>query len=250
MFDRYLADQQPNWKRRWLSIASIFLHGAVGAAVIGYTFFHVEEIAPPALSLTFFNSAPPPPPPPPPPAGGSSSPQQPKTKKIEIKPDVSKLVQPTEVKPVEEKPKETPTEDSNEKGEEGGEKGGVVGGEKGGEKGGEIGGQKGGVLGSTGTGHGGQGGKNVAQFVLAASKIEAPNPSTPDWFYNEYRGRSARGTYRLCVGTDGRVVSMDTLGALPGDMNSHVIEHVKAKWKFKPQPFVVCAQWVFDFQPK
>jgi len=247
MFERYLEDQKPNWKRRWLSIASIFLHGFVGAAVIAYTFFHVEEITPPAIALTFFNSAPPPPPPPPPPPGGSSAPQQPKVKKIEIKPDLSKLIQPTEIKPVEEKQQQN---DTGEKGgEEGGEKGGVAGGEKGGEIGGEIGGKIGGVKGGTGTGPAG-GGKNVAQFVLAASKIDAPNMPMPDWFYNEYRGRSARGTYKLCVGQEGRVVSMEVLSGLPGDMNTSLMDHVKSKWKFKPQPFVVCAQWIFDFQPK
>ena len=47
MFDRYLADQKPNWKRRWLSLASVILHAAVGASVIAYTFFHVEEITGP-----------------------------------------------------------------------------------------------------------------------------------------------------------------------------------------------------------
>ena len=251
MFDRYLEDQKPNWRRRWLSLASLVLHGCAGVGIVAYTFFHVEEIAPPALSLTFFSSAPPPPPPPPPPPGGGNTSPQPKVKKIELKPDVNKLVQPSEIKPPEEKPKEQ-SPDDEPGGQPGGEKGGVVGGEVGGVVGGEIGGQKGGVIGGTGTGPPGGGGahKFVPQFVLAASKLEVPPPSVPDWYYNENRGKVTRGTFRLCVAQDGHVSSMEVLSGLAGNMNAHVIEHVKQLWKFKPQPLPVCTQWQFIFELK
>src|SRR5213080_2328637 len=86
MFDRYVAQSKPNWKRRAVIIASIALHGVAAIVLIIWSFFHVEEIAPPAVSLTFF-SAPPPPPPPPPPA----------KKKSEVKHIEKKIVTPTTI---------------------------------------------------------------------------------------------------------------------------------------------------------
>ena len=67
MFDRYVQGTKPSWKRRAVLTVSLALHAIAAIVLVVYSFIHVEEITPPALSLTFF-SAPPPPPPPPPPA--------------------------------------------------------------------------------------------------------------------------------------------------------------------------------------
>src|SRR5258706_13979804 len=75
MFDRYVEQTKPSWKRRALIIASVGLHGAAAVVLVVWSFFHVDEIAPPALSLTFFSAAPPPPPPPPPPPKASTTPK-------------------------------------------------------------------------------------------------------------------------------------------------------------------------------
>jgi len=102
MFDNFVAARKPSWKRRALMIVSLGLHGAAALGLLVWSVFHVEELAPPSVSLTFFSAAPPPPPPPPPPAG---------RKPVERKPKIPKVVQqpseiPTLVQPNLEKPEE------------------------------------------------------------------------------------------------------------------------------------------------
>src|SRR5436309_10613634 len=127
MFDRYVAGTKPSWRRRGWAMASLVLHAAAGLILVVWSVFHVEEIAPPALSLTFF-SAPPPPPPPPPPA----------KKHTEVKHIEKKIVTPTNV-PQLVQPKQEEEKDED-KGEEGGVEGGVAGGVAGGTVGGVVGG--------------------------------------------------------------------------------------------------------------
>ena len=143
MFDRYEAATAPSWGRRALIVASISVHAAAAIALGIYSIFHVEEIAPPAVSLTFF-SAPPPPPPPPPPARKKST-------NVEKKVVPTEIIQPTNtVKIVQPKP-EDKKEDSKDDGEEGGVEGGV--------KGGTVGGTVGG----------------------ARARISTPSPLRPGW---------------------------------------------------------------------
>src|SRR3954452_8027955 len=97
MFDRYVAQTKPSWRRRSLLVVAIAIEGLFFVAAFIYTIIHIEEIAPPALSLTFFSAAPPPPPPPPPPKASST----PKVEhKIEKKITATQVVQPTDVKPI------------------------------------------------------------------------------------------------------------------------------------------------------
>src|SRR5262249_40870203 len=120
MFDRYVAQTKPSWRRRALIIASGALHAVALVVMIIWSFLHVEEIAPPALSLTFFSAAPPPPPPPPPPKASSTPHVE---RKVTPKVTPTQVVQPTEIKPVVQPKKEEPPDE--EDGEEGGEEGGV-----------------------------------------------------------------------------------------------------------------------------
>src|SRR2546430_13368258 len=127
MFDRYVQGTKPRWKRRAVLTVALALHGIAAVVLIVYSFIHVEEITPPALSLTFF-SAPPPPPPPPPPA----------KKHTEVKHIEKKIVTPTSI-PQLVQPKQEEEKDED-KGEEGGVEGGVAGGVAGGTVGGVVGG--------------------------------------------------------------------------------------------------------------
>src|ERR1700746_3438471 len=121
MFDRYVQGTKPSWKRRAVLTASLGLHRAALIPPVVYSFVHVEEITPPALSLTFF-SAPPPPPPPPPPAAHH------KTVEHKVVKTVQPTVVPTLVQPKqEEKEEESSDDDGVEGGVEGGVKGGQVG---------------------------------------------------------------------------------------------------------------------------
>ena len=128
MFDRYVQGTKPSWKRRAVLTVSLALHGIAAVVLVVYSFVHVEEITPPALSLTFF-CAPPPPPPPPPPA----------KKHTEVKHIEKKIVTPTTV-PQLVQPKQEEEKKDEDDGEEGGVEGGVAGGVKGGVVGGVVGG--------------------------------------------------------------------------------------------------------------
>jgi protein TonB len=237
MFDRYVAQTQPNWKRRAIIIASVGLHGIAAIVLIIWSFFHVEEIAPPAVSLTFF-SAPPPPPPPPPPKKKTST-------EHKITPVEHKIINPTQINPIiqpkQEEKKEEASDDDD--GVEGGEEGGVKGGVVGGVKGGVVGGVLGGVPGGTGTGPA----KTVAGFTLIRDQLSHPQPNLPDYFKNQHAHQTVSGTYKVCLGNDGRVNSTSIMNAI-GGVDESVMSQIRAGWTYKPQPVPVCFAAVVKFQ--
>lgn len=230
MFDRYVAQTQPNWKRRAVIIASLALHGIAAIVLIIWSFFHVEEIAPPAVSLTFF-SAPPPPPPPPPPKKKSST-------EHKVTPVEHKILNPTQVNPIiqpkQEEKKEEP--DDSDDGVEGGEEGGVKGGVVGGVKGGVVGGVLGGVPGGTGTG---PAPKLVPQFTLLRDQISHPQPSSPDWFRNQHPHQTLSGTYKVCIDNSGHISSVSIMNAI-GGIDENIISQIKQGWVYKPQAMPLC----------
>ena len=124
-FEAVLAPDaaSPRRWRRVTVIVSVAVHVAALAVGVAYSFWYVDELPLPAVSVTLAGA---PPPPPPPAARRSSGKVRPKvvTPKAE-------LVQPKEhPKPAEEKP--APDEKDDPHGQEGGEKGGVQGGVQGG----------------------------------------------------------------------------------------------------------------------
>ena len=108
MFDRYLdaepARAKARARRTVVFFGSFVLHVLAGIGLVIYSFIHVEEVEPPPLTVSFFSAPPPPPPPPPPPGGG-----QKKTEKKKVIPKQA-LVQPTDVKPLEQ-PKTTDSDE-------------------------------------------------------------------------------------------------------------------------------------------
>ena len=128
-FESFLTQDKskPKKWRRVTYTLSLALHGALLLAGTIWSFWHVDEISPPSVTVTFLAAAPPPPPPPPPP----------KKKKSEVKPKVpTEIVQPKPNQIVQ--PKEKPPEPEEEDdGVEGGVEGGVVGGVVGGTVGAE-----------------------------------------------------------------------------------------------------------------
>jgi protein TonB len=234
MFDRYVQQTKPSWKRRALIIGSIAVHGVAFCVFFIYTIIHIEEIAPPALSLTFFSAAPPPPPPPPPPKASS-------TPKVEHKIEKkipTQVVQPTDVKPIVQ-PKEEEKEEDD--GEEGGQEGGVKGGVAGGVAGGVIGGVVGGTVGGAGTGSGKPAPqpKMVASFTLLAAQLSHPDPHVPEWFRNQHTNQMVQGLYKVCLRQDGHVSDVFPMTSIPG-IDSQIIDQIKSSWTYKPQPVPVC----------
>jgi protein TonB len=224
MFDRYAAQTAPSWGRRALFLASILLHVSAGIALAIYSIFHIEEIAPPAISLTFF-AAPPPPPPPPPKAHHHTEHHEIKKPEIIKQPDPHAIVQPKkeEEKKEEDKPdEEGATEDGVEGGVAGGVKGGVVGG--------TVGGTGKGPVSSP---------KTVPMFTLMSQKIAAVNPHLSDGFKAQHPHQNVVGTYKVCIGNDGHVNDVTTMNSVAGE-DGPIITQMKSTWLYKPQPVPVC----------
>jgi protein TonB len=237
MFDRYLAAQPERGLRAalqakkqlvlWLSFIG---HGLAITVAVIWSYVYVEEVAPPALTVTFFSAAPPPPPPPPPPAGKKKE-NKPKTKRpLEQPKDIQPLVQPTEP---------LPEAEEEEEGEEGGQEGGVEGGEEGGVIGGVVGGVVGGQLGEEPPAE--EPSKKVPPHVLEASLVYRAPVVTPVEVRNRYRGQQMRFTILVCIKRDGSVDrSKSKIIAGEPEARAAIMESVY-QWKYKPQPVPLCA---------
>jgi len=153
-------DQRRARRRRRLAFVLVAVfHGVLIAAGVVYSYWHVDELTPPTLRVTFMSAAPPPPPPPPPPAAGGGS----RPKKVALKPKTPEPVvtKPPEIVQPPEKPRpikkefrkheDEYVEEDNAKPATGAGKGkGSIGdGDEDGEEGGVKGGQKGGVIGGS-----------------------------------------------------------------------------------------------------
>src|SRR5688572_28039248 len=102
-FDAFLKQDlaRPKKWRRITFTVSLALHGVLLAVGAVYSFWHVEELSPPSVTVTFLAGIPPSPPPPPPP----------KRKKTQVKPKVpTEIVQPKPDAVVQPPPKEQPPE--------------------------------------------------------------------------------------------------------------------------------------------
>ena len=227
MFDRYVQGTKPSWKRRAVLTVSLALHAIAVVVLVVYSFIHVEEITPPALSLTFF-SAPPPPPPPPPPAAHHKE-VKPHPKVVPTQPTViPQLVQ----------PKEEPEDDSSDDGEEGGVEGGVAGG--------VAGGVVGGVVGGVGAGTGPVKPKNVPPYMLDQQKISGDAPHLPDIVKIQRKGTGdAIFMAKICIDQSGRVSQISVIQGIPGADQS--ILATLRTWKYKPQPLPICSMSRFVF---
>jgi periplasmic protein TonB len=242
MFDQFVAGRRPrNTRRRMLMLVSVILHGGAGLGLGIYSFFHVEEIAPPVTSVTFF-AVPPPPPPPPPPAGHRS--ERPKT--VDVKP--KQVVQPTEIPHTIQQPQkqEEAKDDSDEGGEPGGVEGGVKGGVAGGVVGGTLGGVVGGQIASTAPPPPPLKPKNVPPHLLDAQAVYRPEPHLPDAVKLQRKGTGdSVFVAKLCVAQDGSMMRVDVMQGIPGADES--ITSTIRQWRYKPQPIPVCfiANFVF-----
>ena len=224
MFDRYVQGTKPSWKRRAVLTVSLALHGIAALVLIIYSFVHVEEITPPALSLTFF-SAPPPPPPPPPPA----------KKHSEVKHIEKKIVTPTTV-PQLVQPKQEEEKPDEDSGEEGGVEGGVAGG--------VAGGTVGGVVGGTGTPP--PKAKNVPPHQFENEKLSGDMPHLPDIVKIQRKGTGdAVFLAKICVDQGGHVNQVSVLQGIPGGDNA-IISTLRT-WRFKPQAIPICSVSRFVF---
>lgn len=236
-FEAFLTQDKakPKKGRRITYTISLALHGALLIVGVVYSFWHVEELSPPSVQVTFMSAMAPPPPPPPPPKKRASTKPKTQVKPVEvIQPKPTEIVQPRETP--KEQPKPEPEDDSGgDEGEEDGEENGVVGGVKGGVVGGVIGGQVGGVVGSAGPAG------DVAPKTLPpniASGQLAIDPQS-----DQYRPRlppalNRAGTKlwamsKVCVSKDGSVVDVKIIKGADPLVDPEIVAKVRT-WKYRP----------------
>ena len=240
-------------RARWRTLmyaGSVAVHVALILVGVAYSFWHVEELSPPRLKLTFMSAAPPPPPPPPPPGGGSNAPKKkvPKVRPVEQKPTA--IVQPKDTPKVVEPPKEEPKPGDGVKGGEiGGKIGGEIGGKIGGEIGGKIGGDPGGKIDGTGTT---PSAKLMPQHLGAAQKLSGADPPFPASLRKN--GVIYRVMVKICVTTTGSVDKVIMAKGADPLLDDGVIATVKT-WHYRPLtannvtvPF--CYPALFEFKPQ
>jgi protein TonB len=220
-------------------------------AGVAYSFWHVEELSPPRLKLTFMSAAPPPPPPPPPAGGGGAVKKKPVPKVRPVEPKPTAIVQPKETPKVVEPPKEEPKPGDGQKGGViGGTVGGTIGGTIGGEIGGKIGGEPGGKIGGTGSGP--PSAKLMPQHLGAAQKLSGDDPPFPASLRKN--GVIYRVMVKICVTTTGAVDKVTMSKGADPLLDDGVIATVKS-WRYRPLtansvtvPF--CYPAMFEFKPQ
>lgn len=254
-FEAYLQQDRasPRRRRRRLTFTlSMIAHAVLLAVAVGYSFWHVEELVPPAVTVMLLSAAAiPPPPPPPPPLGGSV--QAPKHKvvrpKVEVTPRPTELVQPKE--PEKETPKEEPktepakTEPATTEGTADGVAGGVKGGVAGGVKGGVVGGTIGAPVKPAAPAP-----RFVPPQLAAKQLVYAPEPDVPAQLLT--RGANYKVGVKICVGGGGELLSATMMKGAHPTLDANVMAAVK-QYRFKPMtangagvPF--CYVRIFDFR--
>ncbi|SRR6266540_203965 len=241
-------------RRKLIYTLSVGFHAALIAIGVVYSFWHIEELTPPLLKVTFLAAAPPPPPPPPP-AGGGGPARKPKVTvkpKSVVQPKVADIVQPREQPKKEPPPEEKPKPDEGEKGEKGGVKGGVEGGTVGGTVGGIPGGKVGGVLGGTPGGTGVTLAKFLPPNIGVGQKASGVDPPFPPSLRKQ--GAVLRVLAKICVTTAGAVDKVTIMKGVDPLLDDGVVSTVKT-WRFRPYmannlPIPFCFTNMFEFRPQ
>jgi protein TonB len=250
-----------------IAVAAVF-HGALIAAGVIYSYWHVDELTPPTLRVTFIAAAPPPPPPPPPPPAGGGG-----AKKVAMKPKAiptpvvvpkpTDIVQPREKPPAQVPVKkefrkhddeEDDEDDDAPVGAKGGVKGGTIGGVEGGTIGGTLGGTMGGVKGGT---IGGAVGAPLTPKILPPNlgALQRQNCADPPFPPSLRRADSFYLVMaKVCVATTGKVESVTLMKKADALLDAGVISSEKA-CQYKPLyaggiavPFCYIARYEFKGQ--
>jgi hypothetical protein len=282
-FESLRGREEPGFRRRWQIVFALvsILHGALIAAGIAYSYWHVEELTPPRLRVTFMSLAPLPPPPPthppasgrevtkrlapppPPPAGGHTG-----VKKTAIETKVSEpvslpsaeIVQPPE-RPMLGKKEFRKHDDEYDEaddanwsasasvrkdsidGKDFGDDHGVKGGVKGGTADGAIGGTLGGVGAS-------QGPLSVSPRV---GSLQKESGNMPPFSAVLMHGKAVYVVdTKICVSTTGAVYRLTIMKRSRTVLDDSVINTVKT-WRYRPmtvndRPVPFCYPVRFEFR--
>ncbi|MES1171784.1 MAG: energy transducer TonB [Bacteroidota bacterium] len=243
-FETYLQQDKgrPSRARRITYLVSAIAHALAVLAAVAYSFWHVEELTPPTVMVTFISAAAaPPPPPPPPPLGGGASAPAPKPHKAVVRPKVE-VPKPTEIvqpkQPDKEVPQEAPKEEpktepktetkpANAEGQGAGAANGVKGGVAGGVKGGTVGG----TVGGTASAPVAVASKFLPPQMGAQQKISGADPDFPAHLRKS--GANFLVMAKICVAAAGAVESVTLLKRAEPTLDNNVVTRVKT-WRFRP----------------
>ncbi len=89
--------------------------------------------------------------------------------------------------------------------------------------------------------------RNIASFVFDRQRLSAPDPHLSAEFWHGYPGRTVSGTYRVCLGTDGRIFQIAPTVSIPGE-DARIMEHLRRTWFYRPQPLPVCSLLTLEFR--
>jgi periplasmic protein TonB len=208
-FEQFLTqDKSKPTKLRTITFSiALLLHAGLLAVGVYLSFWHVEELSPPSVSVTFLAGAPPPPPPPPPP----------KRKKAETKVVPKEIVQPKPSQIVQ--PREKPPEPEEE--EDDGVEGGVEGGVAGGVVGGIVGNNAPTMLPPN---------IGTAQRITDVN-VDPYKPRLPAALNRA--GMVQWGLYKVCVTAQGDVQSVTPMKPADPLVNDDWMAKIKT-WKYKP----------------
>lgn len=123
-FEAYLTQNKtkPRIARALTGTISLTVHGGLIIAGLIYSFWHVDVLSPPTVTVTFLQATPPPPPPPPPKKKAATKTKAVVAKEV-VQPRANQIVQP---KVKEERQEKEEKDDGVEGGVEGGIAGGVA----------------------------------------------------------------------------------------------------------------------------
>jgi protein TonB len=205
-FEQFLHQDKgkPKSWRRVTYTFSMALHGALLVVGAVYSFWNVDELTPPNVTVTFLTATPPPPPPPPPPK---------KKKAVTVKRPVE-IVQPRPDQIVQ--PKETPPpEEEEDDGVEGGVEGGVPGG----------------VVGSVGDGPK-MVAPNIGSGQLAVNVQQDPyKPRMPPALNRA--GNTIWGMFKVCVTAQGTVQDVKVIKGADPLADNEWMAKIRT-WRYKP----------------
>jgi protein TonB len=227
---------------------AVLCAGLIIFAII-WSLFHIEELAPPSVAVTFFAAAPPPPPPPPP---AKKKRDTPKPKPV-VQPTVQQVKQPL-VQPKVKEPEPEPDKE-DEQGVEGGVEGGVPGGVIGGVLGGER--DKAPPPPPPPKPEPPAPPKVVQATVLESQKISGSVPSLPptvkDSAFTALGNQPGMLTamFKVCIGPDGAIAQVNLLKPSGSAALDDFIRANLRTWRYRPymingKPTPICGTKVFN----
>ncbi len=209
-------------------MASLVVHGIGAFGLLSASVLHVDEISAPPLTLTYFSSAPEPPPP-----LGSRTPATAKRRSTKR---LSAPALPVEPRLAAERPADPDTSDVTP-GTGGGDGVGK------GDPNGVVGAPPGlAVVAKAPPARP----RNIASFVFDRQRLSAPDPHLSAEFWRVSPMRSVSGTYRVCIGTDGRIFQIAPTVGIAGE-DERIMEHLRRTWRYRPQPLPVCSLLTLEF---